>query len=136
MTDPSEPEKRENPRIELEFDDIAIDKSTDPEIVVDEQSEPVAHRRPRRWPGIWSFWIAIAMVIVTGVAIGLAAAGEAVIALTLTISALGLSGIAFVLGLIAIIGKFSRMWGIIGAGIALVVNPVALLYGLSALGAF
>ena len=76
------------------------------------------------------------MVIVTAVAIGLAAAGEAVIALTLTISALGLSGVAFVLGLVAIIGKFSRMWGIIGAGIALVINPVALLYGLSALGAF
>ena len=76
------------------------------------------------------------MVIVTGVAIGLAAAGDAVTALTLTISALGLSGIAFVLGLIAIIGKFSRMWGIIGAGIALVINPVVLLYGLSALGAF
>ena len=100
------------------------------------QRRAIAHQRRRRWPGIWSFGIAIGMVVVTGVAIGLAAAGEAVIALTLTISALGLSGIAFVLGLIAIIGKFSRMWGIIGAGIALVVNPVALLYGLSALGAF
>jgi hypothetical protein len=107
------------------------------EAVTDEVSrDPIAHQRRRRWPGIWSFWIAIAMVIVTAVAISLAAAGEAVIALTLTISALGLSGIAFVLGLVAIIGKFSRMWGIIGAGIALVVNPVALLYGLSALGAF
>ena len=76
------------------------------------------------------------MVIVTGVAIALAAGGEAVIALTLTISALGLSGIAIVLGIVAIVGKFSRMWGIIGAGIALVINPVALLYGLSTLGAF
>ena len=93
------------------------DKAAVDEGAADEPStEPVAHRRPRRWPGIWSFGIAIGMVIVTGVAIGLAAAGEAVIALTLTISALGLSGIAFVLGLIAIIGKFSRMWGIIGAG--------------------
>jgi hypothetical protein len=107
------------------------------EPVADDTSpDPIAHRRQRRWPGIWSFWVAIAMVIVTGVAIGLAARGEAVTALTLTISALGLSGIAFVLGLVAIIGKFSRMWGLIGAGIALVINPVALLYGLSALGAF
>jgi hypothetical protein len=102
----------------------------------DVSPDPISHQRRRRWPGLWSFWIAIGMVIVTGVAIGLAATGDAVAALTLTISALGLSGIAFVLGLIAIIGKFSRMWGIIGAGIALVINPVALLYGLSALGAF
>jgi len=136
VTDPSEPEKREYPRTALDFDDIALDKSTDPEIVAVEQTQPVAHRRPRRWPGIWSFWIAIGMVIVTGVAIGLAAAGDAVTALTLTISALGLCGIAIVLGLVAIIWKWSRMWGIIGAGIALVINPLALLYGLSALGAF
>jgi hypothetical protein len=105
--------------------------------VADESApQTVAHRRPRRWPGLWSFGIAIGMVVVTGVAIGLAAAGDAVTALTLTISALGLSGIAIVLGVIAIVGKFSRMWGIIGAGIALVINPLVLLYGLSTLGAF
>ena len=40
------------------------------------------------------------------------------------------------LGLVAIIGNWSRMWGIIGAAIALVINPLVLLYGLSALGAF
>ena len=98
--------------------------------------EPVAHRRPRRWPGLWSFWIAIGMVIVTAVAISVAATGEAVIALTLTVSALGLSAIALVLGLVAIFGNYSRMWGIIGAAIALVVNPLVLLYGLSAIGGF
>jgi hypothetical protein len=98
--------------------------------------EPIAHRRPRRWPGIWSFWIAIGMVIVTAVAIGVAATGEAIIALTLTVSALGLSAIALVLGLVAIFGNYSRMWGIIGAAIALVINPLVLLYGLSAIGGF
>jgi hypothetical protein len=117
--------------------DAAVDEAVPDEAAADETATgTIAHQRRRRWPGIWSFWIAIGMVIVTGVAIGLAAAGEAVIALTLTISALGLSGIALVLGLVAIFGNYSRMWGIIGAGIALVVNPIALLYGLSALGAF
>lgn len=117
--------------------DAAVDEAVPDEAAADETATgTIAHQHRRRWPGIWSFWIAIGMVIVTGVAIGLAAAGEAVIALTLTISALGLSGIALVLGLVAIFGNYSRMWGIIGAGIALVVNPIALLYGLSALGAF
>ena len=114
----------------------AADAAVADAVADEESTQTVAHRRPRRWPGIWSFWIAIGMVIVTGVAIALAAGGEAVIALTLTISALGLSGIAIVLGIVAIVGKFSRMWGIIGAGIALVINPVVLLYGLSTLGAF
>ena len=116
--------------------DVTPDGTADATVDDDASQEPIAHRRPRRWPGIWSFWIAIGMVIVTAVAIGLAAAGEAIIALTLTISALGLSGIALVLGLVAIFGNFSRMWGIIGAAIALVVNPLVLLYGLSAIGGF
>jgi hypothetical protein len=117
-------------------DGDAGERAADPATADDASSDPIAHQRRRRWPGIWSFWIAISMIFVTGVAIGLASAGEAVVALTLTISALGLSGIAFVLGLVAIFGNFSRMLGIVGAGIALVINPVALLYGLSALGAF
>ena len=113
-----------------------FDAAPDAAVTDDAAPNPIAHQRRRRWPGIWSFWVAIGMILVTGVAIGLAAAGEAVTALTLTISALGLSGIAFVLGLVAIFGNFSRMLGIVGAGIALVINPLALLYGLSALGAF
>jgi hypothetical protein len=117
---------------EADGDDAGADEA----VTDDESPNPIAHQRARRWPGIWSFWIAMGMILVTGVAIGLAAVGEAVIALTLTISALGLSGIAFVLGLVAIFGNFSRMLGIIGAGVALLINPLALLYGLSALGAF
>jgi hypothetical protein len=120
-----------------EFDaPTPADSATDEAVADEAAQDPIAHQqRRRRWPGIWSFWIAIAMVIVTAVAIGLEAYGESVTALTLTISALGLSAIAFVLGLVAIFGNFSRMWGIIGAAIALVVNPVALLYGLVSLGA-
>jgi hypothetical protein len=117
-------------------EDAAKEAATDDAAADDEVTTgPVAHRRPRRWPGLWSFWIAIGMVVVTAVAIGLGAAGEAVTTLTLTVSALGLCGIALVLGVIAIIGNWSRMWGIIGAGIALVLNPLVLVYLLGTLGA-
>jgi hypothetical protein len=103
------------------------------------EAEPTlepAHERRRRWPGYWSFGVAAAMVIVTVVAITLASMGEAVVALTLTISGLGLSGIAIVLGLVSIFGRYARPWGIAGLAIAVVINPLALLYGLSALGMF
>jgi hypothetical protein len=109
---------------------------SDDTVVDDDPNEPVAHQRRRRWPGLWSFGVAAGMVVTTVAAIAFAAAGEAVTALTLTVSALGLSGIAVVLGLVSIIGKFARPWGVAGLVIGVVVNPVALLYGLSSLGLF
>lgn len=102
----------------------------------EQPAEPVAHKRRRRWPGFWSFGVALGMAAVTAVAVGYASNGDPITALTLTVSALGLSGIAIVLGLVSIFGRFARPWGIAGLVIGVVVNPVALLYGFSAIGLY
>jgi hypothetical protein len=95
-----------------------------------------AHERRRRWPGYWSFGVAAGMVAVTVVAITLASMGDAVTALTLTASGLALAGIAIVLGLVSIFGRYARPWGIAGLAVGLLVNPLVLLYGLSAMGMY
>jgi hypothetical protein len=116
-------------------DPEAPGESTDTETDAEASIEP-AHERRRRWPGFWSAGVAAGMVVVTIVAVTLASQGEAVYALTLTASALALAGIAIVLGIVSIVGRYARPWGIAGLAVGVLVNPLVLLYGLSAMGMY
>jgi len=91
-------------------------------------------RGPRRWPGLVSGVLALLMLGATAVGIQLASHGQFAAATTAAYAAIGLSVAALVFGLIAIIRRWGRAAGIAGAVVAVLGNPLVLLYGLSALG--
>jgi hypothetical protein len=131
--------RRETPPRPGDGDEVPADTDSAADAADASEAEAAiepAHERRRRWPGYWSFGVAAGMLLVTITAIAFASLGEAVWALTLTASALALAGIAVVLGLVSIFGRYARPWGIIGAAVGLLVNPLVLLYGLSAMGLY
>ena len=91
-------------------------------------------RGPRRWPGLASGVLALLMLGSTAVGIQLASRGQAAAATCAAYAAIALSIAALVFGLIAIIRHWGRAAGIAGAVVAVLGNPLVLLYGLSALG--
>jgi hypothetical protein len=91
-------------------------------------------RGPRRWPGIVSGVLALFMLAATAVGIQLAAHGQLMLSTYSAYAAIGFSVAALVFGLIAIVKRWGRGAGIAGALVAVLGNPLVLLYGLSALG--
>ena len=91
-------------------------------------------RGPRRWPGILSGVLALLMLAATAVGIQLAAHNQLVASTGAAYAAIGLSVAALVFGIIAIAKHWGRGAGIAGAIVAVLGNPLVLLYGLSALG--
>jgi len=91
-------------------------------------------RGPRRWPGLVSGVLALLMLGSTAVGIQLASRGQAAAATSAAYAAIALSIAALVFGLIAVIRRWGRAAGIAGAVVAVLGNPLVLLYGLSALG--
>lgn len=91
-------------------------------------------RGPRRWPGLVSGVLALLMLGSTAVGIQLASHSQLAAATTAAYAAIALSVAALVFGLIAIIRRWGRAAGIAGAVVAVLGNPLVLLYGLSALG--
>jgi len=91
-------------------------------------------RGPRRWPGLASGVLALLMLGSTAVGIQLASRGQAAAATSAAYAAIALSIAALVFGLIAVIRRWGRAAGIAGAVVAVLGNPLVLLYGLSALG--
>ncbi len=91
-------------------------------------------RRPRRWPGIASGVLALLMLGSTAVGIQLASRNQLVLSTWAAYAALAFSVAALVFGGIAIVTRWGRAAGIAGAVVALLGNPLVLLYGLSALG--
>lgn len=92
-------------------------------------------RRPRpRWPGILSF--VLSLLAVGGVAAGIVlATSDQFVAATYTAwGAIGASGLAVVLGLIAVIGKLGRGWGTAGLVLGVVANPYLLTIALDRIG--
>ena len=94
--------------------------------------EPIAPQRRRRWPGVWSFGAAVAMLTAAGAALAVAAAfgstGGAFAAVVLAFLAVVSGGIAVVLGLVAIFGRSARGWGVAGLTIGLLLNPLTVLW--------
>lgn len=91
-------------------------------------------RGPRRWPGILSGVLALLMLAATAVGIQLAGHNQLMASTYAAYAAIGLSIAALVFGLIAIAKRWGRGAGIAGAVVAVLGNPLVLLYGLTALG--
>lgn len=91
-------------------------------------------RGPRRWPGIVSGVLALAMLASTALGIQLASRNELTLSTYAAYAAIAFSVAALLLGVIAIAKRWGRGAGIAGAVVAVLGNPLVLLYGLSALG--
>ena len=96
--------------------------------------EPVVTRARPRWPGILSF--VLALLAVAGLAAGIVlATSDQFLAATYTAwGAIGASGLAVVLGLIAVIGRLGRGWGTAGVVLGVVANPYLLTIALDRIG--
>ncbi len=90
-------------------------------------------RGPRRWPGIVSGVLALLMLAATGIGIQLAAQAQLQLSTYCAYAAIALSIAALVFGLVAVVTRRGRGAGIAGAIVAVLGNPLVLLYGLSAL---
>ncbi len=90
-------------------------------------------RRPRRWPGIVSGVLALAMLASTAVGIQLASRNELLFASYAAYAAIALSVAALFFGVLAIAKRWCRGAGVAGVVVAVLGNPLVLLYGLSAL---
>jgi len=90
--------------------------------------------RPRRWPGIASGVLALLMLAATAIGIQLASRGQFALSTDAAYAAIGLSLAALVFGIVAIAKRWGRGAGIAGAAVAVLGNPLVLLYGLTALG--
>ena len=91
-------------------------------------------RGPRRWPGILSGVLALLMLAATAAGIQLAAHNQLELSTDAAYAAIGFSLAALIFGVIAITKRWGRGAGIAGAIVAVLGNPLVLLYGLSALG--
>ncbi|MFT4028266.1 MAG: hypothetical protein QM675_00185 [Protaetiibacter sp.] len=101
---------------------------------------PVAHaasgdRSRPRWPGSLAGGIAILMVVTWAIALACSLAGLLELGVGLSISAILLSGIAVLAGIVAVAGNWGRGWGIAAIAVGVLLNPVVLLYGLGWIGA-
>lgn len=101
---------------------------------VDDPAPRTRQRRPR-WPGPFAGGVAILMVFSWAAGLALLSSGLFELGMGLTASAILLSAIAVVTGLIAAIGNMGRGWGIAGAVVGVLLNPVLVLLVLSWLGA-
>jgi hypothetical protein len=91
-------------------------------------------RRPR-WPGSLAGGLAILMVVTWGVALACSLAGMLELGVGLSYSAILLSGLAVVAGVVAVVGNWGRGWGIAAIVVGVLLNPVVLLHGLTWIGA-
>lgn len=92
-------------------------------------------RRRAQWPGGVATAIALLMVVTWAVALAFALADVLELAVGLSYSAILLSGIALVAGIVAVVGDWGRGWGVAAIVIGVLLNPVVLLYALSWIGA-
>lgn len=90
-------------------------------------------RGPRRWPGILSGVLALLMLAATAVGIQLASHAQLQASTYCAYAAIAFSVAALIFGLIAIARRWGRGAGIAGVIVAVLGNPLVLLYGLSAL---
>ncbi|QNO37256.1 hypothetical protein H4J02_12555 [Protaetiibacter sp. SSC-01] len=116
----------------LQIFDVPADAEGDE--TPDGPAEHAARRRPR-WPGSLAGGIAILMVVTWGVALLCSLGDMFELAVGLSISAVLLSALAVVAGIIAVVGRWGRGWGIAAIVVGLLLNPVVLLYGLTWIGA-
>ena len=100
----------------------------------EDHDEAHAKRRPR-WPGGLAGGIAILMVLTWALGLVALTNGMFEVGVGLSVSAVLLSALAVVGGLIAVIGNWGRGWGIAAIAVGVLLNPVVLTYILGTLGA-
>ena len=116
----------------LEIFDVRSDAA---ELIVPElEPDDVLARRPR-WPGALAGGLAILMVITWAVALACSLAGLLELGVGLSYSAIGLSVLAVLAGIVAVVANWGRGWGIAAIAVGVLLNPVVLLYLLTWIGA-
>jgi hypothetical protein len=89
--------------------------------------------RPRRLAGRFALAAAILMVVLVAGALAIDAPGRYLAATVLAVAADVLSLLAVILGIVAIVRRSSRGAGIAALVVAVLGNPLVLLYGLAAI---
>lgn len=94
----------------------------------------VAPRRRPVWPGVLAAVLALLAVagLVTGIVLATSDLHEP--ATWVAWAAIGISAAAVLLGLVAAIAGLGRAWGVTGAVVGLVSNPLVLVHGLDLIG--
>ena len=90
-------------------------------------------RRPPRWPGIIACVLAVLMLAATAAGIQVAASGDYATSTALAYGAIALSVAAILVGIVAIARRWGRPAGIVGAIVAVLGNPLVLVYVLGSL---
>ena len=90
-------------------------------------------RRPPRWPGIVACILAVLMLAATAAGIQVAATGDYATSTNLAYVAIALSVAAIVFGIVAVVRRWGRPAGIVGAIVAVLGNPLLLVYVLGSL---
>ncbi len=128
MSDPSTGPERAG----LEIFDVRSDAA---ELIVPELDADDALARRPRWPGALAGGLAILMVITWAVALACSLAGLLELGVGLSYSAIGLSVLAVLAGIVAVVANWGRGWGIAAIAVGVLLNPVVLLYLLTWIGA-
>lgn len=100
----------------------------------DEQHVDQHPKRRPRWPGAFSGGVAILMVLTWAIGLVSLTNGLFELGVGLSISAVLLSGIAVVGGIVAVIGNWGRGWAIAAIAVGVLLNPVVLTYILGSVG--
>ena len=88
----------------------------------------------RAWPGILSFLLAVATVVAVVVGIVLATSDLYLAATYTAWGAIGASALAVVVGIVALIGRFGRSWGVAGLILGVIANPLLMTRALELIG--
>ncbi|HXR44828.1 MAG TPA: hypothetical protein VN759_08480 [Pseudolysinimonas sp.] len=88
---------------------------------------------PRRWPGRLALVLALGMVVAVGVALAIDGPGNYEAATIVATVAIGLSGVGLLLGILSVFTGYGRGAAIAAIVIAVLGNPLVLLYGLGML---
>lgn len=128
MSDPAAGPEHQGVEIFETSSDAGVAPADD---VVAELDRP---RRPR-WLGGCAGALAILMVVTWATALACTLGGMLELGVGLSYSAILLSGLAVLVGIVAVIGNWGRGWGIAGIVVGVLLNPVVLLYALSWIGA-
>ena len=135
MSDPATGSER--PGLEI-FDVLARADGSEGAATTDAASDAAAahaaRRRPR-WPGALAGALAILMVVTWAVALACSLAGMLELGVGLSYSAILLSGLAVLAGIVAVVANWGRGWGIAAIAVGVLLNPVVLLHGLTWIGA-
>jgi len=118
-------------RAGLEIFDVQSDAAG---LIVPELDADDALARRPRWPGALAGGLAILMVITWAVALACSLAGMLELGVGLSYSAIGLSVLAVLAGIVAVVANWGRGWGIAAIAVGVLLYPVVLLYLLTWIG--